>query len=161
MVDANVLIAGTVWPRWSNEVLQHARRGDFQIVLSPLVIRQARHRVATRFPNYINDLDTALQAISPKIVSDPTAAQVTRNATLSRDVTDVPIALAAIKAKAYCLISEDKDLTVQDETTAQLRQQLKIMTSGKFLREVMGWTSEELERVRGRLWHDLPAPQTA
>jgi predicted nucleic acid-binding protein len=34
MVDANILIAGSVWPRWPYEVLQHALRGDFGLVLS-------------------------------------------------------------------------------------------------------------------------------
>ena len=29
MVDANILIAGSVWPRWPFKVLQHAIRGDF------------------------------------------------------------------------------------------------------------------------------------
>lgn len=29
MVDANVLIAGTAWPRFSYEVLSHAAQGDF------------------------------------------------------------------------------------------------------------------------------------
>ena len=60
----------------------------------------------------------------------------------------------------YCLPevlsrSEDKDLTVQDETTAELRRHLKVLLSGTFLREVMGWTTEMLEAVRHRTWGDL------
>ena len=43
MLDANILIAGSVWPRWPYEVLQHALRGDFRLVLSEYVIQQARH----------------------------------------------------------------------------------------------------------------------
>jgi hypothetical protein len=38
--------------------------------------------------------------------------------------------------------AEDKDLTTQDKTAAELRRYLKIMLSGTFLCEVMGWTSE-------------------
>ena len=49
MLDANVLIAGTIWPRWPYEVLQHARQGDFQLVLSPLLIDQARRRLEAPF----------------------------------------------------------------------------------------------------------------
>ena len=37
MLDATVLIAGSVWPRWSYEVIQHALQGDFQLILAPLV----------------------------------------------------------------------------------------------------------------------------
>ena len=54
---------------------------------------------------------------------------------------------------------EDKDLSVQDESTARLRKRLKVLTAGTFLREVMGWTSEQLEQVRGRSWRDLEGTQ--
>lgn len=59
-------------------------------------------------------------------------------AILLRDVTDVPIALSAVLAKADYLVSEDKDLTVLDESTAELRSQVKVMLDATFLREVMG-----------------------
>ena len=42
MVDANVLFAGLVWPRWSYEVLRHAANGDFHMILVPQVIAEAR-----------------------------------------------------------------------------------------------------------------------
>jgi predicted nucleic acid-binding protein len=35
MVDANILIAGVVWPRFPYEVLRHALKGDCQLILSP------------------------------------------------------------------------------------------------------------------------------
>ncbi len=57
-------------------------------------------------------------------------------------------------------MSEDKDLTVRDETTAELRRHLKVLLSGTFLREVMGWTSEELESIRHRKWDDLVEEET-
>ena len=44
MLDTTVLIAGIAWPRWSYEVLRHALSGDFRLVLSPLVIKQARRK---------------------------------------------------------------------------------------------------------------------
>jgi hypothetical protein len=72
-----------------------------------------------------------------------------------RDVTDVPIALAAIRAGVDVLVSEDKDFTIQNETTAELHRHLTVMLSGTFLRQVMGWTSEELEAIRHRTWADL------
>lgn len=74
---------------------------------------------------------------------------------LVRDETDVPIALAAVRAGVDYLVSEDKDLTTQDATTAKLRQRLVVMLSGTFLRQVMGWSSEQLERIRHRTWRDL------
>ena len=71
-------------------------------------------------------------------------------------MSDVPVALAAIAAGVDYVVSEDKDLTAKAETTAELRRDLKVLLSGTFLREVMGWTSEELEAVRYRKWNELP-----
>jgi len=41
------------------------------------------------------------------------------------------------------------------DATAQLHEQLKVLLSGTFLRQVMGWTSKELEEIRHRKWSDL------
>ena len=76
---------------------------------------------------------------------------------LVRDPSDVPVALAAINAKVDYLDSEDKDLTVQGNTTARMRHRLTVLISGTFLREVMGWSSEDLERIWQRNWRDIEA----
>jgi len=91
-----------------------------------------------------------------ELVSDPTPEDIENNQNLVRDLSDVAVALAAIVARADYLVSEDKDLTVQDETTAELRRHVKVMVSGTFLREVMGWTGEQLEAIRHRKWSDIP-----
>ena len=159
MVDANVLFSAILWPRWPYEVIQHAIKGDFQLALPPVVIDQVRARLQERFPTEVQHFDDFLQRLPYEAIPDPSPALVTRNRDLVRDVTDVPIALAAIKAKVDYLVSEDKDLTARDETTAKLRKRLKVLLSGTFLREVMGWTSEQLEQVRGRSWRDLEAAE--
>ena len=156
MVDANILIAGSVWPRWPYEVLQHSLRGDFQLVLSEYILQQARTHIRRRFPNHADQFDKFLQACEYELVADPTPEQVAQNLDLVRDPSDVPVALAAIHARVNYLVSEDKDLTVQDKTTAKLRQELNVLISGTFLREVMGWNSEGLEKIRHRTWRDIP-----
>ena len=45
MADANVVIAGILFPCWFHEVLRHAMRGDFTLLLSEQVIREARKRM--------------------------------------------------------------------------------------------------------------------
>ncbi len=85
----------------------------------------------------------------------PTGEAITAHAYLVRDVSDVPVALAAIEAGVNCLVSEDKDLTIHDETTVELRKLLPVYLSGTFLRELMGWSTEQLEAVRGRRWQDI------
>ena len=155
MVDANVLIAGSVWPRWPYEVLQHALSGDFQLVLSPYVIAQAEAQIVKTFPDSAWRFRRLVEGSNVELVKTPTKRQIEEAAGLVRDPTDIPVALAAIEAKVDYLVSEDKDLTAQDETTKQLRDRLTVLISGTFLRVVMGWSSERLESIRYRGWKDL------
>ena len=155
MVDATVLVAGSGWPRWPHEVLLAGLRGDFQLVLCPYVVAQARHVLHRRFPAHLDNFEEFLGRANFELVPDPCPEEVTQNKGLVRDETDVPIALAAINAKVGYLVSEDKDLTARDTTTATLRQELVVLLSGTFLREVMGWSSQRLERIRRRTWKDL------
>ncbi|MBI3912794.1 MAG: PIN domain-containing protein [Chloroflexi bacterium] len=154
-VDANVLLAGSAFPRWPFEVMEHAADGDFTLVLCPLVIKQAREHLQVLFPAHLHRFEKFLREVECEIEPDPTPGKVEDNRNLVRDLSDVPIALAAMNAKVDFLVSEDKDLTVKDETTIELRRHLHVMLSGTFLREVMGRTSEELEAVRHRKWSEM------
>lgn len=155
MVDANILIAGSVWPRWPYEVLQHALREDFKLVLCNYIIQQARLHILRRFPLHLEQFDSLLPAFHYEEIPNPTLERVSLHRNLVRDPTDIPVALAAIDGNVDHLVSEDKDLTIQDETTARLRQRLSVMISGTFLRQVMGWKSDDLERIRHRTWQDI------
>ena len=155
MTDSNILLAGNAFPRWPYEVLQHATDGDFKLVLCPLIIKQAREHLRERFPAHSSRFEKFLRQVDYELVADPTQQEIDANPKLVRDLSDVAIALAAIAAKVDYLVSEDKDLTVQDESTAELRRHLKVMLSGTFLRQLMGWTSEKLEFIRHRTWDDL------
>lgn len=159
MVDATVLVAGSGWPRWPREVLLAGLRGDYQLVLCPYVVEQARRVLRRCFPAHIERFEVFLARANFELVPDPSPQEVAQNQGLVRDKTDIPIALAAINAKVDYLVSEDKDLTARDATTATLRQKLTVLLSGTFLREVVGWSSEQLESIRHRTWRDL-APQT-
>jgi predicted nucleic acid-binding protein len=155
MVDATVLIAGSGWPRWPREVLLAGLRGEFQLVLSPYVIRQAHRNLSKRFPEYLERFEEFLSQANFELVPDPSPEEVAQHKGLVRDESDIPIALAAINAGVDYLVSEDKDFTARDETTAKLHEQLKVLLSGTFLRQVMGWTSKELEEIRHREWSDF------
>ena len=153
--DANILFSGAAFPRWSYEVLRHAAANDFKLVLCPLVIDQARRNLQKRYPQHVKNLESLLQLIDYELASDPTRDDIKSNEGLIRDLSDVAVALAAIAAKVDYFISEDKDFTAQDQTTEEVRRHLKIMLTGTFLREVMGWSSEELENIRHRRWDDM------
>ena len=153
--DANILFAGSSFPRWSYEVLQHALDEDYRLVLCPLVIDSARRHLQKRFPEQLDRFEKFLKRADYELVPDPTPQEVSANHKLVRDASDIGVALAAIAAKVDYVVSEDKDLSAQDETTSELRHHIKVFIAGTFLRDIMGWTSEELEKIRHRTWDDM------
>lgn len=155
MCDANLLIAGIGWPRFPYEVLQHAAKGDYQLVLCSFIIQEARKALLKIIPEYPDALDTFLELSGYENVPTPSQSEIDAYPDLVRDPKDIPIALAAINSGVNMLISQDKDFTAQDETTQALREQLHILLPGTFLREHMDWTSEELETIRRRTWDDM------
>ena len=155
MADANILVVGILFLRWFDEFLRHALKGDFQLVLSSQVIREARARMARGTAAQQQALEQFLADCDHEEIPDPSLEEVERNLHLVRDLKDVPIALAAIRAGVDYLVTNDKDLTAQDETTATLRQKIQPMIVGKFLSEIMGWDGEDLEEIRKRNWGDL------
>jgi predicted nucleic acid-binding protein len=150
MVDTNVLIAGTVWPRWPYEVLQHAITGDYQLVLCRQVVDEGGRRINARFPSYLDEFLQLLADAQFEMVVDPAPAEVMAHRELLRDLTDVPIVLAAIQAQVNCFVTTDKDFT--DPSNAELHRRLKIVLPAVFLRDYMGWTSDALEAIRNRTW---------
>lgn len=111
MVDANVLVAGLVWPRWPYALLQHAVASDFQLVLSPYIIEEARRHLARIAPVALPDLEEFLRTSEYEAVPDPTFDVVAARSALVRDPKDIPVAVAALQAQVDLLISHDKDLT--------------------------------------------------
>lgn len=150
MVDANVLVAGLGWPRFPYEVLQH-----YVLVLPAYVIDEARKHYSRLFPDSLERFEQFLEASVYEEVPTPSLDEINAHKSLVRDEADVPVALAAINAGVDILISQDTDFTDQDETTKELRQRLTILRPGTFLRQHMGWSSDQLEAIRSRTWNDL------
>lgn len=152
MVDANVLVAGTGWPRFPYEVLQHAIAGDYRLVLSPFVLAEAQEHISRLFPQRLELFDQLLIATKFEAVPTPTQAELAVAPQLTRDPDDMPIVLAAIEARVNYFISQDRDITDPDEP---LHKYLRVLLPAAFLRHLMGWSSEDLERIRNRNWRDL------
>jgi len=155
MVDANILVAGIGWPRFPYAVLQQAVKGDFQIVLSQVIVDESRRHISRLFPERLIRFERFLVVSRYEAVPAPKQAELDRHPDLVRDPKDIHVALAAMNANVDYLVTQDKDLTAQDETTETLRQKLKILLPGTFLREYMGWSSEALEAIHNRNWSDL------
>jgi predicted nucleic acid-binding protein len=156
LLDANVLIAGTVWPRWQYEILRHALMGDYHLVLSPLIIESARRNIQRIDPAQLYRFEQFLADCPAEVVDNPSREQVMDNIDLVRDASDVPIALAAITANVDYLVTYDDDFTSNDDTTVKVREVIPgIILPPVFLRYVLGWTSDELEQIRTRTWEEI------
>jgi predicted nucleic acid-binding protein len=156
MLDVNILIAGTIWPRWQYAILQHAIKGDFQIVLAPLILESARRNIRDIDARQLPRFEQFLADCRYELVDNPTRQEVQQNLDLVRSEADVPIALAAINAQVDYFVTYDADFTDNDVTTRNVRDAIPgIILPPVFLRDVMGWTSEELEEIRRRGWDEF------
>src|SRR5262249_43631427 len=122
----------------------------YQLVLSQQIIDEVTEEIAAKLPDQRVAFRRLLARLKPEMVPEPGVKQLARNRSLLPDPEDVPIALAAINARVDYFVSEDKHFTEQSEQNGLLHQRLNIMLAGTFLREVMKWTSEQLENVRIR-----------
>lgn len=152
MLETNVVFAGVIWPRFPYEVLRHAVQGDYQLVLPEYVLYETRKTIKKFGSRATKRLEDFLTASQYELAADPSNEELQTNERLVRDVKDVPIALAAINAKVDYLLSQDRDLT---DPTEPIHQKLKILLPAAFLRQHMGWSSDDLEAIRHRTWDDL------
>ena len=155
-VDTNVLLSGIIWPRWPNAVLQHALHGDFRLVLPQVVILEARRNMQRRFPEYLEDFKLFLSLTDYELVPVPSLEAVHSAPALMRQAEDIPVALSVMAAKVDYFVTSDKDFTDLHPSTQQVRAAIPgILLPAVFLRDVMQWSSEQLEAIRHRTWSDL------
>ena len=57
--------------------------------------------------------------------------------------------------KVDVFVTSDRDFTDPGAVADRLSAQVRIMLPAVFLRQIAGWTSEELEAIRDRTWADL------
>jgi predicted nucleic acid-binding protein len=155
-LDANVLIAGTMLPRWPHEVMRAALLGTFDTALPEQVVQEARGHLPGR--RGLEDLDAFLIDCAVELLPMPSPDLVMTNLDLVRSEKDVPIALALLAANVDILVTNDRDFTDEGATAERFREKVRVMLPAVFLRDVVGWTSSELESIRNRGWSDLQNP---
>jgi predicted nucleic acid-binding protein len=137
MLDANSLIGAFLAPRASRRVMAWAREGRVGLVLSPYVIAEARRMISHAFRHRLAEFDAMLAATPHEMAPDPAPEVVAEHRGLVEDFGDVPVALAAIYMEVDYLLSSDRHLVADDESTRELRYHVKTMNPGRFVREVM------------------------
>lgn len=138
MLDANALIGAFLAPRASRQVMEWARVGRVGLVLSPYVIAEARRMISRAFRHRLAEFDEMIASTPHEMAPDPSPEVVAEHRGLVEDPADVPVALAAIYVEVDYLLSSDRHLVADDESTRELRHHVKTMNPGRFIREVMG-----------------------
>lgn len=130
-LDANVLFAAAYSATGaSRELLRCAARGEAALVVSDVVIEEARRNLAEKAPAVAPLIDALL-----KVVPHETAAASAADVRAAEEYTepkDAPIIAAAIKAQARYLVTLDRVHLLDAEGVAA-RSGLEIVLPGTFL----------------------------
>lgn len=139
-LDSSALIAGAISETGAAHVLlQLGESEDIFLTISEMVIVESERSVAKKSPRNLNDLRSLIKTAKVKIVPDPSSKEVETNLYLIGDPSDVPILLAAMKAKVDYLATHNRRHFLDDPKVAE-RSGLKIGTPG----DVLAWIRENL-----------------
>ena len=139
-LDSSALIAGAISESGAAHVLlQLGESEDVLLTISEMVIVESERSIAKKSPRNLNDLRSLIKTSRLKIVGDPSKKEVEANLYLIDDPNDVPILLAAMKAKVDYLATHNRRHFLDDPKVAE-RSGLKIGTPG----DVLAWIRENL-----------------
>jgi hypothetical protein len=103
------------------------------------VIAETERTIARKVPQALADLRAAILASKAPIVQDPAPAKVRGNLYLISHSADVPILLAAMKAKVDYLVTHNRVHFIDDPGVA-VKANLRIGTP----RHALGWARRQL-----------------
>jgi len=139
-LGSSALIAGAISETGAAHVLlQLGESEDILLTISEMVIVESERSIAKKSPRNLNDLRSLIKTAKLRIVHDPSNKEVEANLYLIDDPNDVPILLAAMKAKVDYLATHNRRHFLDDPKVAE-RSGLKIGTPG----DVLAWIRENL-----------------
>jgi predicted nucleic acid-binding protein len=139
-LDSSALIAGAISESGAAHILLNLGESkDIVLTVSELVIFESERAMAKKAPDNLNDLRSLIKSSNLRIVENPSRKEVEANLYLIKDPNDVPILLAAIKAKVDYLATHNRKHFLDDPQVAD-RSGLRIGTPG----EVLAWLRENL-----------------
>lgn len=139
-LDSSALIAGAISESGAAHILLNLGESqDIVLTVSELVIVESERAMAKKAPDNLNDLRNLIKSSNLKIVNNPSRKEVEANLYLIKDPNDVPILLAAIKAKVDYLATHNRKHFLDDPQVAE-RSGLRIGTPG----DVLAWLRENL-----------------
>lgn len=139
-LDSSALIAGAISETGAAHVLlQLGESEDILLTISEMVVVESERSIAKKSPRNLNDLRSLIKASNLRIVRNPSNKEVETNLYLIGDPDDVPILLAAMKAKVDYLATHNRKHFLDDPKVAE-KSGLKIGTPG----DVLAWIRENL-----------------
>ncbi len=143
-LDSSALIAGAISESGAAHILLNLGESkDIVLTVSESVIVESERAIAKKAPGNLNDLRSLIKSSHLKLVENPSRKEVEANLYLIKDPNDVPILLAAIKAKVDYLATHNRKYFLEDPQVAE-RSGLRIGTPG----DVLAWLRENLEQTR-------------
>lgn len=139
-LDSSALIAGAISESGAAHILLNLGESkDIVLTVSELVILESERSMAKKAPSNLNDLRSLIKSSNLRIVDNPSREEVEANLYLINDPNDVPILIAAMKAKVDYLATHNRKHFLDDPEVAE-RSGLRISTPG----DVLAWLRENL-----------------
>jgi len=139
-LDSSALIAGIISETGAAHVLlQLGETEDIVLIISEVVVNETNRSIARKSPENLDDVQEEIVRARIQIIADPPDEEIQANLYLMDDPNDVPILLAAIKAKVDYLATHDRKHFIDDPKVAE-KSGLKIGTPG----DVLAWIRENL-----------------
>ena len=139
-LDSSALIAGAISETGAAHILLNLGESkDIMLTVSELVILESERSMAKKSPSNVNDLRRLIKSSNLQIVANPSRKEVEANLYLIDDPNDVPILVAAMKAKVDYLATHNRKHFLDDPKVAELSG-LRIGTPG----DVLAWLRENL-----------------
>ncbi|MCL4273691.1 MAG: putative toxin-antitoxin system toxin component, PIN family [Anaerolineales bacterium] len=139
-LDSSALIAGVISENGAAHVLlQLGETEDISLTISELVFNETTRSIGRKSPENLANVQKEIEKARIIITQDPSYEEIQANLYLMDDPDDVPILLAAIKAKADYLATHDSKHFLNDPKVAE-KAGLKIGTPG----DVLAWIRENL-----------------
>lgn len=139
-LDSSALVAGIVSEKGAaRALLLLAEAGQIAVTISEQVLAETERAIARKVPLALSDLRQAILASQAQIVRDPSPDQVSAHLDLISHPADIPIVVAAMRAKVSYLVTLNRKHFIDDPEVAR-KSGLNIGTPG----DALNWVREHI-----------------
>lgn len=135
-LDASVLFSAAYSDTGAaHEIIQLGFAGQLELVVSDLVLEEARRNLAAKAPAALPAFETFVVS-APFVVTDPNYDHVVKMAKFTA-LKDAPVVAAAMRGRVSCLVSHDVKHLVGNRVLERAAD-MRILTPGDALQLLRG-----------------------